>query len=60
MKDMIQKYALFLNQNDVYIDKFVDEWYGIMLQNCIYSSDVVKSFYNDNAFVQRTENNIFE
>ena len=60
IEDMIQKYSSFLKQDDVYIDKFIDEWYRIMLQNCMYSSDVVKSFYNDNAFVHRTENNIFE
>ncbi len=59
--DMVKYYSACLdNRMDVYIDDFVDWWYGACLDNCMISEAIKRSFYNDNAFVHRGQERVFE
>lgn len=59
IKDMIDFHYERLDKLVVYIDDFVDNWYGLLLKNCIFSKEVKRSFYNDNAFIHRRQERIF-
>lgn len=60
IKDMVDLHYDRLNRLHIYIDDFVDDWYGVLLRKCIFSEDVKQSFYNDNAFIHRRQERIFE
>lgn len=56
IKDMVELYSNSMSgYTDVYIDNFVDQWYGMCVDNCLMEETVKRSFYNDNAFVRREE-----
>lgn len=59
--DMAENYAISLrDRGDIHIDDFVDQWYGGCIENCIIDEAVKRSFYNDNAFVHRGQERIFD
>lgn len=59
--DMAENYSICLrDREDVYIDDFVDQWYGRCIENCTIDEAVKRSFYSDNAFVHRGQERVFE
>lgn len=60
IKDMVKFHYERLDRLPIYIDDFVDNWYGLLLKKCIFSEEVKRSFYNDNAFIHRRQERIFE
>ena len=60
MKDIIELHQDRLDGLDIHIDDFIDNWYGIMVKNIIYSEEIKRSFYNDNAFIHRRQERIFD
>lgn len=60
IEDMQYYYGNLFFNNEEYIDFFVDKWYGVFLDKTVLSEDIKRSFYNDNAFVHRGEERIFE
>ncbi len=61
ISDMVKYYSFCLcNKMNVYIDDFVDQWYGKCLDNCTIDESIKRSFYNDNAFVHRGQERVFE
>ena len=60
ISDMIKFHYKRLDDLNICIDNFIDKWYGILLKNSEFSEDVKRSFYNDNAFIHRRQERIFE
>lgn len=60
INDMIQFHYKRLSGLDIYIDDFVDNWYGLLLKNSLFSEEITRSFYNDNAFIHRRQERIFD
>lgn len=60
IKDMVDYHGERLNTTNIYIDDFLDNWYGILLKNVAFSEDIKRSFYNDNAFIHRRQERIFD
>lgn len=60
VKDMVDFHYERLERLPIYIDEFVDNWYGLLLKNCIFSEEVKRSFCNDNAFIHRRQERIFD
>lgn len=60
IKDMVELHWNRLNNMNIYIDDFIDNWYGIVIKNSVYSENVKRSFYNDNAFIHRRQERIFD
>lgn len=60
IKDMVDFHYERLDRLPIYIDDFVDNWYGLLLKNCIFSEEIKRSFYNDNAFIHRRQEPIFD
>lgn len=59
--DMAENFSIYLcDRGDIYIDDFVDQWYGACIENCTIEETVKRSFYNDNAFVHRGQERVFE
>lgn len=60
IKDMIELHYERMGQMKIYIDGFIDNLYGLLLKNSLFSEDVKRSFYNDNAFIHRRQEKIFD
>ncbi len=60
ISDMIKFHYKRLDDLNICIDNFIDKWYGILLKNSKFTEDVKRSFYNDNAFIHRRQERIFE
>lgn len=61
IRDMVENYACCLRgKKDIYIDGFVDWWYGKCIENCTADETIKRSFYYDNAFVHRGQERVFE
>lgn len=60
IKDMVDLHYDRLERLHICIDDFIDHWYGLLLKNSIFSEEVKRSFYNDNAFIHRREERIFD
>lgn len=59
VNDMVNFHGERVVGSHIYIDNFIDNWYGLLLKNCIFSEEVKHSFYNDNAFIHRRQEKIF-
>ena len=57
---MIKVHYKRLDDLNICIDNFIDKWYGILLKNSEFSEDIKRSFYNDNTFIHRRQERIFE
>ena len=60
VKKFINDYKNIVKDIDLKIDtQFVDKYYGMAMRTFRFSDEVKKSFYNDNAMMNRLESMLF-